>query len=65
SWGSIIQDGAEHGTGTDLWWLTVFPGLAILVTVFACNAVGDALRDAFDPRQLPRGTTDATFAPEA
>ncbi|MEO6529018.1 MAG: ABC transporter permease, partial [Gemmatimonadaceae bacterium] len=42
SWGSIIQDGAEHGTGTDLWWLTVFPGLAILVTVFACNAVGDA-----------------------
>jgi peptide/nickel transport system permease protein len=63
SWGTIIQDGAERGT--DLWWLTLFPGLAILVTVFACNALGDALRDAFDPRQLPRGTTDATFAPEA
>jgi peptide/nickel transport system permease protein len=63
SWGSIIQDGAERVS--DLWWLTLFPGLAILVTVFACNALGDALRDAFDPRQLPRGTTDATFAPEA
>ena len=54
SWGTIIQDGAERVS--DLWWLTLFPGLAILVTVFACNALGDALRDAFDPRQLPRGT---------
>jgi len=51
SWGSIIQDGAERVS--DLWWLTVFPGLAILITVFACNALGDALRDALDPRQLP------------
>jgi peptide/nickel transport system permease protein len=62
SWGAIIQDGAERVA--DLWWLTLFPGLAILVTVFACNALGDALRDAFDPRQLPRGT-DPTFAAEA
>lgn len=51
SWGSIIQDGAERVS--DLWWLTVFPGLAIIVTVFACNAIGDALRDALDRRQLP------------
>ncbi|MEP6732339.1 MAG: ABC transporter permease [bacterium] len=50
SWGNIIQDGAERVS--DLWWLTLFPGLAILVTVFACNALGDALRDALDPRQL-------------
>ena len=62
SWGAIIQDGAERVS--DLWWLTLFPGLAILVTVFACNALGDALRDAFDPRQLPRGT-DATFTKDA
>ena len=62
SWGAIIQDGAEQVS--DLWWLTLFPGLAILVTVFACNALGDALRDAFDPRQLPRGT-DSTFTKEA
>jgi peptide/nickel transport system permease protein len=63
SWGTIIEDGAERVA--ELWWLTVFPGLAILVTVFACNALGDALRDAFDPRQLPRDDTDALFATEA
>ena len=63
SWGSIIQDGAERVA--ELWWLTLFPGLAILVTVFACNALGDALRDAFDPRQLPRDDSDALFASEA
>jgi peptide/nickel transport system permease protein len=62
SWGAIIQDGAEQVSA--LWWLTLFPGLAILVTVFACNALGDALRDALDPRQLPRGT-DQTFAARA
>jgi peptide/nickel transport system permease protein len=63
SWGTIIQDGAERVA--ELWWLTLFPGLAILVTVFACNALGDALRDAFDPRQLPRDHSDALFASEA
>jgi peptide/nickel transport system permease protein len=56
SWGSIIQDGAERVS--DLWWLTVFPGLAIVVTVFACNALGDALRDALDPRQLPLSASE-------
>ena len=63
SWGTIIQDGAERVL--ELWWLTLFPGLAILVTVFACNALGDALRDTFDPRQLPRHDTDVLFASEA
>jgi peptide/nickel transport system permease protein len=63
SWGTIIEDGAERVA--ELWWLTLFPGLAILLTVFACNALADALRDAFDPRQLPRDDTDALFASEA
>jgi len=54
SWGSIIQDGAQRIS--DLWWLTVFPGLAILITVFACNALADALRDLMDPRQLQAST---------
>jgi ABC-type dipeptide/oligopeptide/nickel transport system permease subunit len=31
-------------------WIATFPGVAILATVLACNLVGDALRDAFDPR---------------
>jgi peptide/nickel transport system permease protein len=58
SWGNIIQDGADRVA--DLWWLTLFPGLAILVTVFACNALGDALRDAMDPRQLAATLGDDT-----
>ena len=51
SWGSIIADGAED-VGT-LWWISLFPGLAIVTTVMAFNALGDGLRDALDPRQLP------------
>jgi peptide/nickel transport system permease protein len=34
----------------DSWWLGVFPGLAILTVVVAFNFVGDALRDALDPK---------------
>ena len=61
SWGSIIQDGAEQVAG--LWWLTLFPGLAILITVFACNALGDALRDQLDPRQLHASRNATTVHP--
>jgi peptide/nickel transport system permease protein len=35
----------------DAWWLSVFPGLAILLTVLAFNLLGDGLRDVTDPRQ--------------
>ena len=63
SWGGVIQDGAERVS--DLWWLTLFPGLAILITVFACNALGDALREALDPRQLPSAPMDASPAHDA
>ena len=45
SWGNIIRDGA--GLVQTQWWLTVFPSLAMLLPVLACNAVGDALRDRF------------------
>ena len=49
SWGNIIQDGAEYiATG---WWIALFPGLAMLATVVAFNVLGDALRDALDPRE--------------
>ena len=51
SWGNIIQDGSMNVTG--LWWMSLFPGLAIAVTVLACNVVGEALRAAVDPRHLP------------
>ena len=48
SWGSIIQDGAQQVAAH--WWVSVFPGLAIVVTVMAFNALGEGLRDALDPR---------------
>lgn len=51
SWGNIIQDGS--GDPFALWWMSLFPGLAIAITVLACNLLGDALRDAADPRHLP------------
>jgi peptide/nickel transport system permease protein len=50
SWGTIIGDSNVPGGGR--WWLAVFPGLGVLTSVLACNALGDALRDAFAPRQV-------------
>ena len=49
SWGNVIADGAPYLATAP--WTTVFPGLAIALVVMALNAVGDALRDALDPRQ--------------
>lgn len=49
SWGNMLQQGqTELLNGA--WWLTLFPGLAIFVTVLAFNLMGDGLRDALDPR---------------
>ena len=50
SWGNIIADGASNVAG--LWWMSLFPGLAIVLTVMAFNVIGDALRDALDPREI-------------
>jgi peptide/nickel transport system permease protein len=51
SWGNMIADGRDLTSVG--WWVPVFPGLAIVWTVVACNAVGDALRDRWDPRLGP------------
>jgi peptide/nickel transport system permease protein len=48
TWGSMVREGFENIL--DAWWLAVFPSLAILVTVLALNLLGDALRDAIDPK---------------
>ncbi len=48
SWGSMVADGRDYLLIA--WWLPVFPGLAITVTVMGVNMLGDWLRDAFDPR---------------
>lgn len=49
SWGKLLSSG-KGATGTFVWWLAVFPGLAIFLTVLAYNLVGEALRDAIDPK---------------
>lgn len=48
TWGNMIRDGAPNLINAP--WLSVFPGLAILITVLAFNLLGDGLRDVFDPR---------------
>lgn len=48
SWGNILTDGKEYIQFA--WWLSLFPGLAILITVLGYNLLGEGLRDALDPR---------------
>ena len=48
TWGNILNEGKEV---IELaWWLSVYPGLAILVTVLSYNLLGEGIRDALDPR---------------
>lgn len=47
SWGNMIQEGVPFYSVA--WWITLFPGLAILFTVVSLNLVGDGLRDALGP----------------
>jgi peptide/nickel transport system permease protein len=49
SWGQMLSTGVST-SGQFLWWLTLFPGLAIFFTVTAYNLLGEGLRDAIDPR---------------
>lgn len=48
AWGTMVADGRVHLLGA--WWVSTFPGLAIVLTVLCFNLVGDGLRDALDPR---------------
>ena len=48
SWGNILTDGKEYIQFA--WWLSLFPGFAILITVLGYNLLGEGLRDALDPR---------------
>ncbi len=51
SWGSLLSDGAGAiNPLKSFWWLLVFPAAAMSFTLLALNFLGDALRDAFDPR---------------
>jgi peptide/nickel transport system permease protein len=48
SWGRVISEG--QGQLRDAWWISTIPGIFLFCTVLAFNFVGDALRDALDPR---------------
>jgi peptide/nickel transport system permease protein len=48
TWGSMVNDG--RGFLGTAWWISTFPGIAILFLVLGVNLLGDALRDALDPR---------------
>jgi len=52
SWGNMIQEGV--GFYNVAWWITLFPGLAILLTVVSLNLIGDGLRDALAPSTQAR-----------
>ena len=54
TWGTMLADGRIYISTA--WWLALFPGLSIFVTVLGINLLGDALRDVLDPRLKRAGT---------
>ncbi|NMX23958.1 ABC transporter permease [Dissulfurirhabdus thermomarina] len=58
SWGNMLTEGKDNLEIA--WWLSVFPGLAILVTVLGYNLLGEGLRDALDPRTRAGGRREGT-----
>ena len=53
AWGLMLQGGAEE-YATTAPWIAIFPGVAIVLTVFGISLFGDALRDAIDPKLRDR-----------
>ena len=49
TWGNMLADSLNSGL-IPPWWLVLFPGLAITITVLAFNLLGDGIRDTLDPR---------------
>jgi len=52
SWGNILTEGKDNIQIA--WWLSLYPGMAILITVLGYNLLGEGLRDVFDPRLQER-----------
>lgn len=46
----MLSTAKQYITSLDKWYIVAFPGIMIMLTVFALNLFGDGLRDAFDPR---------------
>jgi peptide/nickel transport system permease protein len=49
TWGTILFEGKDYIL-LGIWWMSLFPGIAIILTMLGLNFVGDGLRDALDPR---------------
>ena len=52
TWGNMLRDGQRMMQIA--WWSAIFPGLALVILVLSLNLLGDALRDALDPRVRER-----------
>jgi len=63
AWGLMIADG--RGFLATAWWISLFPGLAMLLTVLAVNLMGDWLRDHLDPKLRQLGRAAVLEAPAA
>ena len=50
TWGNMLSEATLNRSFNPIWWLVLFPGLAISITVIAANLAGDAMRDTLDPR---------------
>jgi peptide/nickel transport system permease protein len=48
TWGNMINAGQQYAR--QAWWIMMFPGVAIVICVFSLQIIGDALRDALDPK---------------
>ena len=57
SWGQMLDQAVKSSTFN--WWMAVFPGGAIFMTVFAYNLIGEAFRDAIDPKLSRRSGNDS------
>jgi peptide/nickel transport system permease protein len=53
SWGQLLNQARSGGTGFN-WWIATFPGVAIFLTVFSYVLIGEAMRDALDPKLRKR-----------
>jgi peptide/nickel transport system permease protein len=58
SWGRLLSDAL--GPSGFVWWLAIFPGGAIFLTVLSYNVLGESLRSAMDPRQRLAALTSGT-----
>jgi len=61
AWGLMIADG--RGFLATAWWISLFPGLAMLLTVLAVNLMGDWLRDSLDPKLRQVGSRATVLGP--